>query len=42
MEKEELIWLGFANLRHVNTIYTGFKNDPSNLLNDPMNLLPYK
>lgn len=42
IDKEELIWHGFANLRHVNIIYTGFKNDPSNLLNDPMNLLPYK
>lgn len=42
IEKEELIWQGFANLRHVNHIYRGFKNDPSNLLNDPINLLPYK
>ena len=40
--KEELIDHGFANLRHVNLIYSGFKNDPSNLLNDPLNLLPYK
>lgn len=42
IEKEELIWHGFANLRHVNLIYKGFRNDPSNLLNDPMNFLPYK
>ena len=40
--KEELIDQGFANLRHVNLIYSSFKRDPSNLLNDPLNLLPYK
>lgn len=33
--KEEMIEQGFANLRHVNLIYFGFKNRP-------INLLPYK
>ena len=41
-EKEELIRYGFANLRHVNLIYSGFKHNPINILNNPIKFLPYK